>query len=87
MHFLPLPKRLCFHPCPYCWMVGLSKGLNENYRTDFHITWMEDGYCPKRTFDLSMSQGVRKALSRLHTSGKAHCPPISDSTALYHLKC
>lgn len=35
-------EEVMFHLHP-CLSVGLSAGLHENYRTDFHKTWMEDG--------------------------------------------
>lgn len=35
-------EEVMFHLRP-CLTVGLSAGLHENYRTDFHKTWMEDG--------------------------------------------
>lgn len=35
-------EEVMFHLRP-CLSVGLSAGLHENYRTDFHKTWMEDG--------------------------------------------
>ena len=30
-----------------CWVVGLSAELDDNYKTDFQDTWMEDGSWPR----------------------------------------
>ena len=61
MKYLPLPRRLCFHPrLSVGWIVCLSVGLHKNYWTHFHGPGWEDGtWASKEPVTFSGGSGQR----------------------------